>query len=129
MAATILYFPIMIEEDYSRYPNRIREIRKNRGKTLEWLANECDCTIATISDMERGRRPVRLDWLQLIGRAFNMPASEFLSERDNPTSLNVDERRLINLLRGGSEDQRRTVMVMAEAALNYHPATQLKQVS
>jgi len=110
----------MKDENYSLYPNRIREIRKSHGKTLEWLANECDCTIATISDMERGRRPVRLDWLQLIGRAFYLPAADFLSQQDNPSSLSTDERRLIDALRASSEEQRLIVMAMAEAGLTSH---------
>ncbi len=118
----------MEDEDYSRYPNRIREIRKARGKTLEWLANECDCTIATISDMERGRRPVRLDWLRLIGAAFNLPAGELLSQADNPSSLSADERRLIDALRASNADQRRTVMAMAEAGLGYKPQPPLRAI-
>lgn len=80
-------------------PNRIREMRKHRGWTLEKLADKLDCGITMVSDLERGERELTYHWMQRLARAFGKgvkPADLLLIE-DNSSALNAEQQELVGL--------------------------------
>ena len=67
---------------------RIREYRKLRGMTLQFLAQKVGTTAQTIQRLETGNMTVSLDWLQRIAEVFGMPAAALLVS-DNTASVPV----------------------------------------
>ena len=57
---------------------RIREFRKLRGMTLQYLAQKVGMTAQTIQRLETGNMTVSLDWLCRIADVFGMPAAALL---------------------------------------------------
>ena len=57
---------------------RIREFRKLRGMTLNYLAQKVGTTAQTIQRLETGNMTVSLDWLQRIADVFGLPAAALL---------------------------------------------------
>lgn len=59
-------------------PNRIRELRKGRGWTLEHLADHVGTTPKQLSRLERGERNLTQDWMLRISEALGTsPAALF----------------------------------------------------
>ncbi|MGI9360001.1 MAG: helix-turn-helix domain-containing protein, partial [Parasphingorhabdus sp.] len=54
--------------------NRIREVRKAKGFTLNDVAGRCNppTTAQTIGRLETGTRTLSLDWLNRISRALGV---------------------------------------------------------
>ena len=57
---------------------RIREFRKLRGMTLNYLAQRVGTTAQTIQRLETGNMTVSLDWLHKIAEVFGLPAAALL---------------------------------------------------
>jgi transcriptional regulator with XRE-family HTH domain len=98
-------------------PNKIRALRKARGWTLEYVANELDCSIPQIADLEKGLRTLHYDWMVRIARVFGVAPADLLLDKDVPDRLSDDERALINQYRAGSEQDRQKVQAMADVIL------------
>ena len=61
----------------------LRRIRKERGLTLNQLAEQIGTDHQSISRLERGKSRLTLEWLMKITKALNMSVSEFGSENVN----------------------------------------------
>lgn len=108
MTAAVLHFvPV------SDLPNRIRELRKARGWTLERLADKLNCGITMISDLERGERELTYHWMKRLARAFKVQPADLLLPADNSQSLSAEEHELVALYQQGDEGQRRQLLGMA----------------
>ena len=59
--------------------SRIREIRKERGLTLQQVAERADTTAQTIGRLETGMRTLSIDWVERIAKALDADSSELLS--------------------------------------------------
>ena len=57
---------------------RIREFRKLRGMTLQYLAQKVGTTAQTIQRLETGNMTVSLDWLRRIADVYGVPAAALL---------------------------------------------------
>ncbi len=60
--------------------NRLREIRKSRGLTLEQVGEMVGTSATQISRLERSKRKLHEDWLKKFGDAFGLHMTEFLSQ-------------------------------------------------
>ena len=60
--------------------NRIRELRKQRGVTLEALAARVGLDHSHLSRIERGERKLSTDQARAIASALNATTSELLGE-------------------------------------------------
>lgn len=98
-------------------PNQIRKLRDDRGMTLEAVALEADCSIPTISDLERGKARLSDKWMRILGRVFNVAPADLLSDDDNPDRLQDGARRLNDLYRGASADQQAQILRVVEALI------------
>lgn len=91
---------------------KIREVRKSKRIRQKVLARMIGISPGALTNFEKGRRRISLDWLQKISEALDTPMAYFLpDERDKAKGLPGDprERRLINAWRIlGKDDALRT---------------------
>lgn len=65
--------------DFKLIGTRIKSVRKEKGRTQEWLAEKIDVTVGYVSQIERGITKVNLETLGEIGAALETDISYFLS--------------------------------------------------
>lgn len=82
--------------------NRIREVRKALGLTLEELAARTGISWQTIQRYETGVRNIKLESLKQIAEALGVTSAELM--RDAVT-LSQEERELIEWLREHPRDR------------------------
>jgi transcriptional regulator with XRE-family HTH domain len=77
---------------------RIREVRKAKRIRQKVLARMVGISPGALTNFEKGRRRISLDWLQKIAEALDTPVSYFLpdeKERSRATPGDPRERRLL----------------------------------
>ena len=100
--------------------NRIAELRKARGLTLQALADLVGASNQQISHLEKGRRGLTVDWVDRIADALGCHPFDLL---DAPPQAKTErERALLELFRGMSDEQQ-DAFFQATAALA-QPVTQ-----
>ena len=78
---------------------RIREVRKAKRIRQKVLARMVGISPGALTNFEKGRRRISLDWLHKIAEALDTPVSYFLpDEKDKSRATPGDprERRLLN---------------------------------
>lgn len=63
--------------------NRIREIRKRAGLTLEQVAKAAGATNQMVGILERGERTLTIDWLERIAPVLGVTAVELLDQGED----------------------------------------------
>lgn len=119
-SAQILSFPMTIPST-PRAANRLRELRLARGLTLEDVALDANCSIATVNALERGKRTLSLEWMQRFARVFGVTPAEILTRDSNPDVLQDEERALIEALRAAPAANRAALLGAAEHLIGYRP--------
>lgn len=61
----------------TQFGQRLRTIRNNQDISQETLAQFCDCSVETISHIERGIHGPRFDMLEKLSKALKIPVIEF----------------------------------------------------
>ena len=77
---------------------RIREVRKSKRIRQKVLARMVGISPGALTNFEKGRRRISLDWLQKIAEALDTPVSYFLpdeKDRNRATPGDPRERRLL----------------------------------
>lgn len=64
---------------------RIRELRKQRGWSLQGLASETGISVGTLSQVERGITSASIKTLDRLARVLEVPVGELLGNLENPT--------------------------------------------
>lgn len=105
----------------AQLPNRIREWRKVRGWTMENLAHEIGCSIPQVGDLERGNRPLTVEWMVKIARAIEVKPADLLLPEQNSASLRPDEHDLIDRFRRADPAQRQQIVRMVEILIPNPP--------
>lgn len=100
-------------------PNRIRELRMQRGWSQDQLAARVGCSKPQISDLERGNRGLDLDWMRRIADAMGILPSHLLSDDDNPERLSDEERALIWRYRDMAAGEREMLERVADVRPTY----------
>jgi len=94
--------------------NRIAELRKARGLTLQALADMVGASNQQISHLEKGRRGLTVDWVDRLAEALDCHPFDLL---DAPPQAKTErERALLDLFRGMSDEQQ-DAFFQATAAL------------
>lgn len=76
-------------------PNRLRNWRKARGKTLADVAARMNTTPQTAQRLETGNMPITLNWLDRMCTAYEIaPRSLFLHDGDPELDLQERARKL-----------------------------------
>ena len=81
---------------------RIREVRKSKRIRQKVLARMVGISPGALTNFEKGRRRISLDWLQKIAEALDTPVSYFLpdeKDRSRTTPGDPRERRLLTAWR------------------------------
>jgi transcriptional regulator with XRE-family HTH domain len=94
--------------------NRIAELRKAQGLTLQALADRMGASNQQISHLEKGRRALTVDWVDRIADALDCHPFDLLDAP--PQAKSERERALLELFRGMS-DQQQDAFFQATAAL------------
>lgn len=80
-------------------PNRIRELREERGMTLEQLGAEVsEVTPATISKLEKGQMRLTLEYMQDIARALGVPLQDLVA----PNPIQFRSVRVLGSITAGN---------------------------
>ncbi|HXV65136.1 MAG TPA: helix-turn-helix transcriptional regulator [Vicinamibacteria bacterium] len=77
---------------------RIRDVRKSKRIRQKVLARMVGISPGALTNFEKGRRRISLDWLQRIAEALDTPMSYFLpdeKDRGRGTPGDPRERRLL----------------------------------
>jgi len=94
--------------------NRIAELRKARGLTLQALADMVGASNQQISHLEKGRRGLTVDWVDRLAGALECHPFDLL---DAPPQAKTErEHALLDLFRGMSDEQQ-DAFFQATAAL------------
>ena len=103
-------------------PNRIRELRLDADLSQQALADAVGVSKVTISDLERGKMQLTVDYMRRISRALNVASADLLARDDNPYSLTDQERELIDRLREADPDQRDQLAKIADVMIPWKGA-------
>lgn len=68
----------------TRVRRRLRELRMQRGMTLEDVAGRASIDISTLSRLESGKRRLALDHLPRLAEALSVSTDELLREPEQP---------------------------------------------
>ena len=98
---------------------RIRDVRKSKRIPQKVLARMVGISPGALTNFEKGRRRISLDWLQKISEALDTPMAYFLpddKERSKTTPGDPRERRLLNAWRmlGRNESLRNDFLQLME---------------
>lgn len=110
-----------------RLPNRVRELRKLHGLTLEVLAARVGTTAQHLSDIERGNRRLSTHWMALIARQLKVGQADLLNEEDRGAPRDEGQARLNELYSAATDDQQRALLHVAEAMLGFKAEPDLKK--
>jgi transcriptional regulator with XRE-family HTH domain len=103
--------------------NRIKELRKARGLTLEALARMVNSSNQHISHLENGRRRLTVDWIERIANALDCHPLELL---DNQVLARTErEITMLRLFRALSEEQQKALVVATAALASPHSIDEL----
>jgi repressor LexA len=90
----------------SQLPNRLRELRKQKGWSQGDLAAKVGCSTAHISELEREVTPFTLYWMRLLAKPLDCSPVDILGSQDNPSILSSAETGLIEIFRAGNTRQK-----------------------
>lgn len=62
------------------FAQRLREIRKERGLTLEDIENAIDVTNSAVSKWENGERDIKLSYLKRLAKFLKVPVNWLIGE-------------------------------------------------
>lgn len=79
-------------------PNRVRELRKAKGMTLQELAGRIGMAVSHLAKIERGLRDLNQQWMMRIAPHLGVEPADLLMPEEG--GLTEDERALIATLRG-----------------------------
>ena len=100
-------------------PNRIRELRTAKGWSQDDLASRVGCSKPQISDLERGKRGLDLDWMRRIADALDVTPADLLTADDNPDLLSPEERDFILRYRQMGDAEREMLQRVADVHTSY----------
>lgn len=121
MVASVLPFPIMTTQ-LDAYPNRIRELRQQRGLTQAALGEAIGTSAVHVGHLELGRRELSLSMMRAIARVFDVPTADILARDDNPLAANPRARRLLGFFDQAEEPARQAIERVAESMIEFRPA-------
>jgi transcriptional regulator with XRE-family HTH domain len=76
--------PVADEPVGERARRRLRELRAERGLTLETVASRAAIDVSTLSRLESGKRRLSLDHLPALAAALGVTADDLLAPRSKP---------------------------------------------
>lgn len=93
--------------------NRIREVRKSKGLTLQTLADRVQASNQHISHLESGRRRLTVDWIERLAKGLDCDPLALLGAHTE--EITEQELQLLEIFRTLNEDQRKAFIAAAAA--------------
>ena len=93
---------VNLDQDVIAVGERIRQVRKAKRIRQKVLARMVGISPGALTNFEKGRRRISLDWLHRIAEALDTPVAYFLpdeAEKNRATPGDPRERRLLNAWR------------------------------
>ncbi len=106
-----------------RPKNRIEEIRKARGYSMEELAQRANTTASQINKLEKGRVSLTLEWMYRLANALDCHWSELPADTPPAPALAPREEAMLNLYRGLSEAQQAAMLRLVDTMAQPSPGT------
>lgn len=100
--------------------NRIKELRDNRGLSLDDLANRVGTTNQQVSHLELGKRRLTADWMDRLANALDCRPWELIEETP-PPDLDPRERRILDLFKRVSPAERDALLLLAASLAGEKP--------
>lgn len=102
-------------------PNRIRELRKAAGLTIEALAERADMSQPMLGFLETGKRDLKHVHQRRIAAALGVAPADLLNDDEHSIILTQDERKLLDDYRTLDAGNRRAVRGVAESLSAFVP--------
>jgi transcriptional regulator with XRE-family HTH domain len=93
--------------------NRLKELRKAKGLTLEALAQRVGSSNQHVSHLENGKRRLSVDWMERLATALECHPLELL--HDGVLARTKQEQGLLEVFRGLSAEQQEALLVALTA--------------
>jgi transcriptional regulator with XRE-family HTH domain len=110
-----------------RVRRRLRELRLERGLTLEGVASRAAIDVSTLSRLESGKRRLALDHLPALAAALGVTADELISPPQRPDprvrrpAQRFDGLTMWPLTRHGASGEQSAVKLLIDAARSVPP--------
>ncbi len=88
--------------------NRLKELRKAKGLTLEALAQRVGSSNQHVSHLENGKRRLSVDWMERLAVALECHPLELL--HDGVVARTEREQGLLELFRGLDAEQQEALL-------------------
>lgn len=115
-ASAIAHYGRYLRRDYSetvrytmRMQLRIKELRKERGLTVEQLADLVGLSKSYVSEIENGKKQANQARIKKFAEAFGVPVFDLLDQ----DTISSDERDLLHSFATMDGDARRTLLAVA----------------
>lgn len=97
----------MMIYDMEASGRRLKELRKQAGKTQEQIAEDLNLAVETIRRIERGKRGCSVDMLLMLSEYYQTSVDYLLKGTDDLAS----EEAKIDMLFGGLESNKRRIIL------------------
>lgn len=103
-------------------PNRIRELRIEKGWSIQRLADAINMSKMNVSQIERGLVDINLGNMRRFAQALGVTTADLLSIEDNPDALGIRERELVQRMRAADSEDRERFRGVASVILPFKHA-------
>jgi transcriptional regulator with XRE-family HTH domain len=105
------------------YPNRIRELNKERGWDYDLLAEKVGSHPKTIGALARGDAEMTLTWMKRLARAFNVNATEII---ERPASAHLRSVLISGTVQAGAWADNHTFEPQDRTSIAVHNDPELR---
>ena len=86
--------------------NRVRELRKKQGLTLEELAKKLGVSYSAVQKLDAGSVDMDTKWMQKLSQVFNVKPYELLPKEWQPEEITPEERQILDVIRKNTGTQK-----------------------
>ena len=110
MITQISYIMVYIRGDSMNVIERIHQLRKERGWSVNNLAMEAGLTQSTLSSMLGRNSPPKIETLISLCNAFGITLAQFFSDKEDMEIVTKEEKELIALYRRLPNDKKQALI-------------------
>ena len=116
----------MDEMNYEEITERMKQIRKEKNITQKQIADESDCTVAFVSNVENNRTKLNLRLLSYYSKICNVPMELFFNNDPIDTHIpqntsspleneaSVLDKKILSIFHRYNMEERRKILTILE---------------